>query len=63
MLQSQDDKIHATLINIHSMLTPHMEVLYKELTYAEKLMKKDSHLSTHDGLVNLVVELDISINL
>ena len=36
------------------MSTPHMEVLYKELAYAETLMKKDSHISTHDGLVDLV---------
>ena len=41
------------------MLTPHMEVLDKELAYTEKLMKKDFHLSTHDDLVDLVAQLDI----
>ena len=34
------------------MLTPYMEV-------TKTLMKKDSNLSTHDGLVDLAVELDV----
>ena len=41
------------------MLTPHMEVLHKELAFVKTLMKKDNQLSTHDGLVDLVVEIDI----
>ena len=41
------------------MLTPYMELLHKELVYAETLMKTVSHLSTHDGLVNLAAKLDI----
>ena len=41
------------------MLTPHMEVLHKELAYAENLMNIYSHLSTHDGLVDLATELDV----
>jgi hypothetical protein len=41
------------------MLTPHMKVLNKDLAYVEILMKKDCHISTPDGLVNLVVEIDI----
>ena len=58
-LNTKDTNIWATLINIQSMLTPHMEVLHKELANFETLMKKDSHLSTRDGLVDLDVELDI----
>ena len=41
------------------MLTPHMEVLHKELAFAETLMKKDNQLSTHDGFIDLVVQLDV----
>ena len=58
-VQAQDANIWSTLISIQSMLTSHMEVLHKELAYAETLMKKDSHLSTHDGLVDLATQLDI----
>lgn len=60
-LQAQDANIRATLINIHSMLIPHMEVLHKELSYAEIFMKKDPHLSTNEGLVTLATELDIQV--
>ena len=34
-------------------------MLNKELAYAKTLMKKDNQLSTHDGLVDLVAQLDI----
>ena len=37
----------------------HMEVLHKELSYGKILLKKDSQLSTHDGLVDLVSWLEI----
>ena len=53
-MQAQDANIKSTLIGIQSMLTPHMEVLHKELAYAVILMKRDSHISTHEGLVDLV---------
>lgn len=43
------------------MMTPHMEIFHKELAFVETLMKKDLHLSTHEGLVHLVVELSIQI--
>ena len=49
------------MINIQAILTPHMEVLHKELAFAETLMKIDSHLSTHEGLVDLDAELDVQI--
>ena len=61
ILQAPDTNIWATLISILSMLTPHMEVLHKELAFVETLMKKDPHLSTHKGLVNLVVKITIQI--
>ena len=40
-----------------------MEILHKELGYAETLLKKDPNLSILDGLVHLVVELLIQIKL
>ena len=44
------------------MLTPHMEVLHKELVYVETLMKKDSQLSTYEGLVDLAKNLEIQVH-
>lgn len=41
------------------MLTPHMEVLHKKLALAKTLLKKYSHLSTHDELVDLFAKLDV----
>ena len=38
-----------------------MEILHKELGYAETLMKKDPNLSTLDSLVHLGTELAIQI--
>ena len=58
-LQEKDANIRYILISIQSMLTPYMEVFQKELAYAETLMKKDTHLSTHKGLADLVAQLDI----
>ena len=49
------------MINIQASLTPHMEILHKELGYAETLLKKDPNLSTLDGLVHLAVELEIQL--
>ena len=43
------------------MLTPHMEVLHKELAFVDTLMKKDSQISTHKGLVDLA-DLEIQIH-
>ena len=40
-------------------ITPHLEVLHKEQMYAEIVLKKDPNISTHDGLVDLAVELSI----
>ena len=40
-------------------ITPHMEVLHKELACAKNGLKKDPNLSTFEGLVHLVVEKTI----
>ena len=42
-------------------MTLHMEILQKELAFIETLMKKDTHLSTHEGLVHIATELAIQI--
>lgn len=61
ILHANEVNIKAKLINIQTMLTPHMEILQKELAFAKTLMKKDLYLSTHEGLVHLVSELAIHI--
>ena len=42
-------------------MTPHMEVLHKEMAYAENVLKKDPNLSTLEGLVHLAVEIAIQL--
>ena len=49
------------LTNIQAFLNPHMEILQKELGYAETLLKKDPNLSTLDGLVHLAAKLVIQL--
>ena len=49
-------------MQIQSSITPHLEVLQKEKMYADIVLKKDLNLSTHEGLVDLVVELAIQHN-
>ena len=49
------------MTSIQATLTPHMEILHKELGYAKTLMKKDPNLSTLGGLVHLAIELSIQI--
>ena len=49
------------MISIQTTLTPHIEILHKDLGYAETFMKKDPNISTLDGLVHLAVELAIQI--
>ena len=50
------------MVNIQASLTPHMEILQKELAYVETMLKKDPNLSNLEGLVHLVVETTIQIN-
>ena len=38
-----------------------MEILHKELAFSKTLIKKDPHISNHEGLVQLVAELAIQI--
>ena len=57
----EEANIRAKLTNTQAFLTPHMEILHKELGYAKTLLKKDPNLSTLDGLVHLVVEQPIQL--
>ena len=59
ILISDEANIKAKLIQIESTITPHMEVLHKELAYAKNVLKKYPNLSTLEGLVNLAVEITI----
>ena len=61
MLILEEANIRAKLINIQAALTPHMEILQKELAYAETLMKKDPNLSTLDNLVHLAKKISIQL--
>ena len=53
--------IRVKLISIQTTLTPHMEIMHKELGYVETLLKKDPNFSTLDGLVHLTSEISIQI--
>ena len=46
-------------MQIKSSITPHLQVLHKEQMYAEIVLKKDPNISTHEGLVDLAIELVI----
>ena len=61
MLTTKEANIRAKLTQIQTSLTPHMEILHKELGYAKTLLKKDPNLSTLDGLVHLAAKLDIQV--
>ena len=38
-----------------------MEVLHKEMAYADNVLKKDPNISTIDGLIHLVAETTIQV--
>ena len=59
MLTVEEANTRAKLINTQASLTPHMEILQKELAHAKILLKKDPNLSTLDSLVHLVFETTI----
>ena len=61
VLTVEEANTRAKLVQIQAALTPHMEILQKELAYAEIVLKKDQNLSTLDGLVHLLVEIEIQI--
>ena len=46
VLIAKEANVRAKLTNIQAFLTPHMEILHKELGYAKTLLKKDPNLST-----------------
>ena len=51
MLTVDEANTKDKLVQIQSAITPHMEILQKELAYAKNVLKKDPNLSTLDGLV------------
>ena len=61
MLIAIEANTKAKLVQIQSIITRHMGILQKELSYAENVLKKDSNLSTLDGLVHLAIEIAIKI--
>ena len=57
----EEANIRAKLINIQASLTPHMEILQKELAYVNSLLQKDPNLSTLDSLVHLAAKTTIQL--
>ena len=56
-LTAEEANIKDKLIQIQTSIIPHLEFLHKEQMYAKTILKKDPNISTHEGLVDLVVEL------
>ena len=44
------------------MLLPPMEVLKHELSISKTLLNQDAHISTKEGLVDLVAKIEIQIH-
>lgn len=63
LLTANEANIRAKITRIQVTLTPHMEILHKELGYAKTVLKKDPNIFTLDGLVHLATELAIQIKL
>ena len=61
VLIADEANTRAKLVQIEATLTPHMEILQKELAYAKNVLKKYPSLFTLDGLVHLVAEIAIQI--
>ena len=61
MLTTDEANVKPKLIQIQSSITPHMEVLQKELAYAKNVLKKDLNLSTLEGLAHLAAEIAIQL--
>ena len=61
VLTIEEANTRAKLVQIQVGLTPHMEILQKELAYAETMLKKDPNISTLDGLVHLATKTTIQI--
>ena len=61
ILVEEEANTRAKLVQIQATLTPHMDILQKELTYAENVLKKDPNISTLDVLVHLASKIAIQI--
>ena len=61
VLIAEEANIKAKLIQIQSTITSHMEILHKEMAYAENVLKKDPNLSTLEGLTHLAIETTIQL--
>ena len=61
MLIAIEANTKAKLVQIQSIITRHMEILQKELAYAENILKKDPNIFTLDVLVHLAAETTIQI--
>ena len=61
LLIADEANTKTKLVQIQFSITLHMEILQKELAYAENVLKKDPNLSRLDGLVHLVPETAIQI--
>lgn len=59
ILKLEEENIKEKLMQIQFSITPHLEVLHKEQAYAKIVLKKESNLSTLDGLVHLAHETAI----
>ena len=44
----EEANIRAKIVQIQASVTPHIEILQKELAYAKTILKKDPNLSTID---------------
>ena len=55
MLIEKEANTRAKPVHIQASLTPHMEILQKELAYAEIELKKDPNLSTLDSYPNQIL--------
>ena len=62
VLTTDEANIKAKSIQIQSCITPHMEVLQKELAYTKNVLKKDPNLSTLEGIVHLAASQLSSLN-
>ena len=58
-LTSEESTTKAKLLQLQASITPHLEILHKEQTSAEIILKKDPNMSTLDGLVHLAAETAI----
>ena len=54
ILLVEEANVNAKLIQIQFAITPHLEVLHKEVAYVENVLKKDPNIYTLEGLVHLV---------